>query len=68
MSKKQKKNLIRIIISSVLMIAFLFVPVQGVWRLLLFLVPYFIIGYDILIKAAKALRTCSHLMNAFLWR
>ncbi|MBQ9461089.1 MAG: cadmium-translocating P-type ATPase [Clostridia bacterium] len=55
MTKKQKKNLIRIILASVLMTAFLFVPVGGVWRLLLFLVPYLIVGYDILIKAAKGI-------------
>ncbi len=66
MSKKQKKNLIRIIISSVLMIAFLFVPVQGVWRLLLFLVPYFIIGYDILIKAAKGIKNLQPFDECFL--
>lgn len=53
MSRKQKKNLFRIIISAVLMIGFLFIPVGGIWRLLLFMVPYIIIGYDILIKAAK---------------
>lgn len=55
MNRKQKKNLIRIIISSVLMIGFVFVPVEGVYRLLLFLVPYIIIGYDILIKAVKGI-------------
>ncbi len=53
MTKKQKKNLLRIITASAMMIGFLFVPVTGWWRLLLFLVPYLIIGYDILIKAVK---------------
>lgn len=37
------------------MIGFIFIPVQGWWRLLLFLIPYFIIGYDILIKAVKGI-------------
>ncbi len=55
MTKKQKKNLIRIIISSVLMIGFVFVPIEGIYRFLLYLVPYIIIGYDILIKAFKGI-------------
>ena len=55
MNRKQKKNLIRIILASVLMIGFIFVPVEGVWKLLLFLIPYFIVGYDILIKAGKGI-------------
>ena len=53
MTKKQKKNLIRIIISSVLMIILMFIPVDGLVRFGLFLIPYLIIGYDILIKAGK---------------
>lgn len=53
MTKKQKKNLIRIIVSSVLMIILLFIPVDGLVRFGLFLIPYLIIGYDILIKAGK---------------
>ena len=55
MNKRQKKNLIRIIVSAVLMIGFVFVPVEGIWKLLLFLIPYFIIGYDILLKAGKGI-------------
>lgn len=55
MTKKQKKNLIRIIISSVLMLLFLFLPFEGIIRLGLFLIPYLIIGYDILIKAGKGI-------------
>ena len=53
MTKKQKKNLIRIITASAMMIVFLFLPVQGWLRFVLFLVPYLVIGYDILIKAGK---------------
>lgn len=55
MSKKQKKNLIRIIISGILMIALIFVPVSGILRFLLYFVPYLIVGYDILIKAGKGI-------------
>ena len=51
MTKKQKKVLYRIIASALLMIALYFVPVQGYLRFGLYLVPYFIIGYDILRKA-----------------
>jgi len=51
MTKKQKKVLIRIIIAAALVIAFCFVPVEGYWKLGLFLIPYLVIGYDILRKA-----------------
>ncbi len=53
MTKKQKKNLIRIIVTSALIIILLFLPIEGLLRLLLFLIPYLIIGYDIIIKAVK---------------
>jgi Cd2+/Zn2+-exporting ATPase len=53
MTKKQKKVLYRILISAVLLIAAHFVPVEGLWRLPVYLVPYFIIGWDILWKAAR---------------
>jgi Cd2+/Zn2+-exporting ATPase len=55
MNSKQKKNLIRIIISAVLMIILKFMPVTGILRFALYLVPYLIIGYDILIKAGKGI-------------
>ena len=55
MTKKQKKNLIRIIVSSALMIVFLLLPVEGILRFGLFLIPYLVIGYDILIKAGKGI-------------
>lgn len=51
MTKKQKKVLYRIIIAATLMIAMHFVPVKGYPRFGLYLIPYFIIGYDILRKA-----------------
>ena len=55
MTKKQKKNLIRIIISAVLMVILHFLPVTGLLRFLCYLVPYLIAGYDILIKAGKGI-------------
>ena len=55
MSKKQKKVLVRIIISAVLLIVLHFVPVTGWVRFLLYMVPYLVIGYDILKKAGKGI-------------
>ena len=55
MNKKQKKMLVRIIIAAALMIILYFVPVKGVIRFLLYLIPYFVIGYDILRKAFKGI-------------
>lgn len=51
MSKKQKKALKRILISAVLLIIVHFLPFTGMLQLLTFLVPYFIIGWDVLRKA-----------------
>ena len=55
MTKKQKKMLIRIIIAAVLLIALNFIPVKGILRMILFLIPYLVIGYDILKKAGKGI-------------
>ena len=52
MTKKQKKVLYRIIIAAVLMAVLFFLPVEGWLRFALYLIPYLIIGYDILRKAA----------------
>ncbi len=52
MTKKQKKVLYRIIIAALLIVALHFVPVEGYLRFALYLIPYTIIGYDILRKAA----------------
>lgn len=52
MTKKQKKVFYRIIAAAVLMVMLHFVPAEGYLRLALYLVPYLIIGYDILRKAA----------------
>ena len=56
MNKKQKKMLLRIIIAAVLMLALGFVPVEGITRFLLYLAPYLVIGYDILLKALKGIK------------
>ena len=56
MNKKQKKVLIRIIAASVTMILFAFIPVEGWLEFVLFMIPYLIIGYDILLKAFKGIK------------
>lgn len=53
MSKKQKKNLVRILCSAVLLAVAWLLPLEGVWRLLVFLVPYAVIGYDVLFSAVR---------------
>ena len=47
--------LIRIIVSAILMITFLFIPMEGALRFIAYMIPYLIIGYDILIKAFKGI-------------
>ena len=56
MTKKQKKMRLRIIISLILYIICLFIPAQNLIKLALFLVPYFIIGYDVLLKAINNIK------------
>lgn len=51
MTKKQKKVLIRIIVAAILLVILHFVPLEGLWLGLLYLIPYVVIGYDILRKA-----------------
>ena len=53
MTRKQKKMLVRIAVSAVLLIAAVLVPYQGLWRFALFLPAYFVIGWDVLWKAAR---------------
>ena len=55
MNKKQKKMLARILIAAALMIVLHFVPAEGAVRFLLYMIPYLVIGYDILIKAFKGI-------------
>jgi cadmium-exporting ATPase len=56
MTAKQKKMLIRIILASAFLIGLAFAPITGPLRLALYLVPYLLVGYDILLKAAKGIR------------
>ncbi|MDO5299375.1 MAG: heavy metal translocating P-type ATPase [Clostridia bacterium] len=56
MSKKQKKVLARIIVAAALILVLRFLPVTGALRFALYMVPYLVIGYDILIKAGKGVR------------
>ena len=56
MNKKQRIMLIRILIAGALLVLLNFTPVAGWLRFTLYLVPYFVIGYDILIKAGKGIR------------
>ena len=56
MNKKQKKMLIRVIVASVLVVVLSMLPLEGYLRAALFLIPYFVIGYDILRKAWKGIR------------
>ena len=51
MTRKQKKSLWRILIAGALLLAAALIPVEGIWRLPLFLVPYLIVGWDVLRKA-----------------
>ena len=55
MNKKQKKMLIRIIIAAVLIVVFSLLPAEGYLRFALFMIPYLVIGYDILKKAFKGI-------------
>ena len=55
MTKKQKKVLIRIIVAAVLIIAFGFLPLEGYIRFICYMVPYLVIGYDVLRKAIKGI-------------
>lgn len=55
MNKKQKKVLIRIIVAAVLMGVLSLLPIEGYVRLALFMIPYLVIGYDILKKAFKGI-------------
>ncbi|WP_296839730.1 heavy metal translocating P-type ATPase [Marvinbryantia sp.] len=56
MTKKQKNVLMRIIISILLIVIFSLLPVEGYLRMALFLIPYLVIGYDILKKALKGIK------------
>ncbi len=55
MNKKQKKMLIRIILAAVMLIVLHFIPADGIVRFVLYLIPYLVIGYDILRKAFRGI-------------
>ena len=55
MNKKQKKMLVRIITAAVMLVVLTFVPVEGILRFVLYMIPYFVVGYDILRKAVKGI-------------
>ncbi len=66
MTRKQKKMLIRILVAAVLLIALQFIPVAGIPGFVLYLVPYLVIGYDILLKAGKGIRNRQLFDESFL--
>lgn len=66
MTKKQKKMLIRIIVSAVLLVSISFIEVSGLLRFVLYMIPYLIIGYDILIKAFKGIKNRQMFDESFL--
>ena len=71
LKKKQKKMLYRIIVAAVLTVIFALAPIdygehEKEIKFFLFLIPYLIIGYDILIKAAKGIRHGQALDENFL--
>ena len=53
MTHSQKIKLVRILLGAALLIAVLMIPVQGLWKCALFLIPYFTVGYDTLWKALR---------------
>ena len=55
MSRKQRIMLIRILVSAAMLAALSIIPSQGALRFILYMVPYFVVGYDILIKAVKGI-------------
>ena len=66
MTGKQKKNLLRIIICMAMMIALAFIPTEGELKLFLYLTAYFIVGYDILLKAIHGIKNLRALDENFL--
>lgn len=55
MNKKQKKVFTRIIVAAVLMVVLSLLPIDGWLKFLLFMIPYLVIGHDILLKAWKGI-------------
>ena len=55
MTRSMKKTLIRILISAALLIAAWLIPLTGLWRFIVFLAPYLVVGYDVLFSAARGI-------------
>mgnify|MGYP000647826039 FL=1 len=55
MNKKQKKVFTRIIVAAVLMVVLSLLPIDGWLKFVLFMIPYLVIGHDILLKAWKGI-------------
>ena len=66
MNAKQKRNLARILIAATWLIALNFVEISGVERFLLYLIPYLVVGYDILLKALHGLKNLRGLDESLL--
>ena len=70
MNKKQKKVLIRILIAAACMLVLHFLPIDDIWggwlKFFLYMIPYLVIGYDILIKAGKGIKNRQPFDECFL--
>lgn len=66
MTKKQKKLLLRIILATTMLIALHFIPAEGIFRFFLYLIPYLVIGHDLLRKAFLGIRSGQVLDENFL--
>ena len=66
MNKKQKRMLARIVVAFAMMVGLHFTPASGWARFALYLAPYLVIGYDILIKAAKGIKNRQMFDESFL--
>ncbi len=66
MTKKQKKMLLRILVAAALLVVLHFVAADGWLRFALYMVPYLVIGYDILIKAGKGIKNRQIFDESFL--
>lgn len=66
MNKKQKKMLVRILVALVLLIGLHFLPLEGAPRFVCYMVPYLVVGWDILLKAAKGIKNRQMFDECFL--
>ena len=66
MNRKQKKMFARILLAAFLLVAFNFAPAEGWIRFVLYLIPYLVIGYDILLKALKGIKNRQVFDESFL--